>query len=390
MLFTSCGKEEPREVEVIMISADLVEDQIECRFEVLIDGLAKVSEVAGIYWGTGANPSKSGVKLSSYTASSGELKVIINNFDYSKTYYFQGYAIVDHVEHLSNVMYLPIGVGWKKLVSQPAQQCHNIAVAPNGTVHAVGSYGVHYYSADTGQTWNQITHTSSASMGYLKFISNDVAYMIAGSDFRKSMDGGMTWTTITNPHSSFDCVYFLDESTFFVSKNDSIFKTTNSGVSYNAAFAPNGGDYGSLFFLNSSTGFGLSTDGSVVKTVNGGASWTHQNPTSIYGYCNEIWFFDNLTGVVTTSDYVYRTTDGGVSWTNVADLNNQGLTMDFYDASHGAIGGNWGLLTQTQNAGLNWQVNYFPDENNHILSLDLLNETLGFAIDNAGQVIICQ
>ncbi|MBK9192052.1 MAG: hypothetical protein IPM77_11355 [Crocinitomicaceae bacterium] len=48
------------------------------------------------------------------------------------------------------------------------------------------------------------------------------------------------------------------------------------------------------------------------------------------------------------------------------------------------------MILETSNAGETWQTNYFPDNNYHIRSLDLLNENLGFAVDENGNVIIYQ
>ncbi|MBK9192053.1 MAG: hypothetical protein IPM77_11360 [Crocinitomicaceae bacterium] len=54
----------------------------------------------------------------------------------------------------------------------------------------------------------------------------------------------MNWTDITNPFGGIDGMYFMDETSFLISYNDSIFKTTNSGNIY---IAHAGGDTNHIF-----------------------------------------------------------------------------------------------------------------------------------------------
>jgi len=83
-----------------------------------------------------------------------------------------------------------------------------------------------------------------------------------------------------------------------------------------------------LFFLNADTGFAVSFPNSVFKTTNGGVSWTLQNNSSQTGVPvssqkDALLFVDDLVGYYTTSNAwggsFHKTIDGGISWTQLYD-----------------------------------------------------------------------
>jgi photosystem II stability/assembly factor-like uncharacterized protein len=159
-------------------------------------------------------------------------------------------------------------------------------------------------------------------------------------------DGGLSWYTVfpsagrTLEVGSVDG-FFLDGSTAWLSLSDyttetsSIFHTTDSGATWSETPLTFLG--GTLYFLDSNTGFMLSRLGAgagsewvaLYATTDAGQTWeqrfTHtpggEEPSlPAGGIKSGFAFLDPLTGWVTGTEpvndfvYLYRTTDGGVTW----------------------------------------------------------------------------
>ena len=139
--------------------------------------------------------------------------------------------------------------------------------------------------------------------------------------FWKTYDGGMTWIDITN----------------------------------SSMFKPGGPFYSSLgsFFVNENTGFAGGLN-SIYRTSNGGLSWDKMNtPTFIDSVSsnvyipNKIFFYGELYGWAACSllwdaGFVLKTTDGGQNWVACKPITGNLTNIHFADSLHGGTtGGDW-------------------------------------------------
>jgi photosystem II stability/assembly factor-like uncharacterized protein len=120
---------------------------------------------------------------------------------------------------------------------------------------------------------------------------------------------------------------------FVVGYNGDIYKTSDSGITWQKQNSGTTLHLHSVFFLNENIGFAggqvMNCDKGCVflKTTNGGATWTKIFFPD-YTYIRSIKFFDDLKGIAlistpwlpnSRSEFIARTSNGGLSW-EIIDL----------------------------------------------------------------------
>lgn len=247
------------------------------------------------------------------------------------------------------------------------------------------SYTIILKSTDGGETWNKLTpkiinflnmgmgsennavfvcfpnkvmstHNGGASFdtvsladSYLMdvfFVSANVAYL-AGNNIWKTTDGGITWTKLYqfSVPEGYKSLYFLNEQTGWVVREDGVYKTTDGGASWQrtptAAFFDFRGA-SCLAFPNQSSGF-FSDNEYIARTNNSGGSWdTVFHATHTY---HDVDFPAAATGYFTDNKIIYKTSDGGNTWGKDVVLGDGSIVeIHFTDPNHGWACGNNGTI----------------------------------------------
>ncbi len=144
-------------------------------------------------------------------------------------------------------------------------------------------------TSDGGVTWNLLNLSVKPAYDKLFYAGNIV--FVAGENQKifKSKDQGRTWETISTPIEASHYVrnlYFYNESIGYIDGVTSIYKTTDGGVKWTKVSFPFS-SFGTLHFYNENEGFNVEAVsayqgrdfpaflGSVCyETVDGGESWT--------------------------------------------------------------------------------------------------------------------
>ena len=153
-------------------------------------------------------------------------------------------------------------------------------------------------------------------------------------------------------------IFFLNQTTGYVSSVTGFDKTINGGANWTSLFA--GETFQDISIISNDTIWIVSGNpftGGVFRTTNGGANWEQQlnlgsnNPNHIYMYNGRIGFISNNSGT-----YLRKTTNSGQNWDIVF---NKGFSdMFFIDSLKG-----WSAFDSvrvTTNGGLNWQTQLLP------------------------------
>lgn len=137
-------------------------------------------------------------------------------------------------------------------------------------------------------------------------------------------------------------------------------KTTDAGISWiditdSSMFKPNGPFYSSLgyFFIDKNNGFAGGFN-SIFKTTDGGLSWNKMNTPIIIDTVssnsyipNKIFFINEIYGWAACSllwdnGFVLKTTDGGQNWITCKPITGNLTNIHFADSLHGGTtGGDW-------------------------------------------------
>lgn len=192
-------------------------------------------------------------------------------------------------------------------------------------------------SIDNGESWNVII--DAPELNY----TSDVwcvdgkgcfatKYFSSPASVLKTVDGFSTYTTqLLGECENFSSIYFIDKDTGYIGGwncINSIFKTVNSGLSWNAIGVsdPETDDILKVYFASPKIGYLIygHGEGGISKTIDYGNSWEPvYNPASL----NNMWSLFFLTEengyaignrfsseTSAYSGFILKTIDGGSSW----------------------------------------------------------------------------
>lgn len=198
----------------------------------------------------------------------------------------------------------------------------NTGIVVGGKVTFIGGY---YYpqrlivrTTNGGNNWQVIINVQDYLCYNVQFVNDSVGF-IASSGLLKTTNGGSNWFSI--PGTTMDHVYFLNENTGFASDGDSpiIYKSTDGGLYWTLIYYTGLHNFGGgVFFNNINTGYviGHST---IFKTTDSGISWLSLISED-YLFREAICFSDQDHGMVLSNNsfpdlnFIQSTSNGGSSW----------------------------------------------------------------------------
>ncbi len=221
---------------------------------------------------------------------------------------------------------------------------------------AVGSRNILYVQErDSSGNWSQ---TGSLSIR----IHGQTGYAVGmGGAVYKTTDNGLTWNAASSPNSfPIFAVWFMDANTgFFANALGKIYRTTNGATSWDTVPSGSTQAIKSFSFPDANTGYASGSGGTIVKTVNGGISWSLLSSGTAQGL-NSIYFLDASNGFAAgAGGTIIKTVNGGSSWTPLAkpidSLPELGLSsIVFTTSGNGYAAGNGGII-RTVDGGKTWK-----------------------------------
>ena len=289
----------------------------------------------------------------------------------------------------------PIGLG-------SIRQYYDAVITPNGTIHAVGTFGAMIRSTDQGTSFIAPPFVTEHHISDIKFVNNSTGYAVSGYDqgdilkttnsgntwvsqvstytlsiygisFRnaetgylagsltiyKTINGGTNWQTIytSTTNEIFTDVFFTNDNTgYVVGTYGRLMKTTNAGASWAATTISNPGTIlSSIYFTDLNTGYAVGDNNAAVKTTNAGLSWTAMSVAVPFENLNDVFFTDLNNGYITSNTHIYRTTTGGDSWFILPTPAGGYAGVQFRGSFGYAIGGGGNIIKSTD-AGASWIV----------------------------------
>jgi photosystem II stability/assembly factor-like uncharacterized protein len=299
-------------------------------------------------------------------------------------------------------------------------------------------------TASAQQGWVPLTSGTTVGLNTLCVLNKDTVYASSGSIDLRTRDGGQTWQILTGmPHSG--GLYFLDDTAGFLARLDTIYKTTDGGLSWTgAATGRTPLSTGATFvFIGQDSGWAFlgGREGFVFRTTDGGITWHEITVALGSGSINCMafadtrhgftmgnvhpWYFDpnfphaasfersNDGGATWTEGYTHlskdvygmaaatldtligvgqqiaRSTDGGDSWDTIAygaDGDNGFFAVSFPDPLHGTAVGTSGWIFHTTDGGLSWQRQTSPVLGN-LNAVAFIDSLTGYACGGDGAII---
>lgn len=297
-------------------------------------------------------------------------------------------------------------VGLDGLILKTTNAGNSWITQNSGTTNSL--LGVHFIDADTGfvvggsstflkttnggATWSSLP-AGSPLLNAVFFTSSNIGYVVgsngSSATIRKTIDGGLSWTTqITTPVTAFNSVYFCNDTTGYVVGNGGrIFKTTNGGNTWTQQVSGVTTSLFSVYFTDENHGY-AGDYGRILRTTDGGSTWTYLTifqSYEIYG----LYFTDSNTGyAVGRSGKILKTTNAGVNWTFL----NSGTSINlrsvyFTDLNTGYAVGESGIMLKTFDAGITWNsftpIPYFEKLNES----NFPSSCTGYAVGDFGKIL---
>ncbi|WP_435353708.1 WD40/YVTN/BNR-like repeat-containing protein [Emticicia sp. SJ17W-69] len=197
---------------------------------------------------------------------------------------------------------------------------------PNNGV-AVGANGVIVRTMNGGTTWQTVSSGVSNNLTDVFFLNAATGWAV-GSQYLvlKTIDGGATWNTVSidngaSTNDTYTDVQFTDINTGYLtgssSANNTSFvrKSVDGGINWTTSTSTSAGVYRKLSFIDNNTGWtgGRNANPSVTlpdvsKTVNGGTNWLSYSAIQTTAYANRgitsLQFIDNNRGWMLSSNII--------------------------------------------------------------------------------------
>lgn len=212
----------------------------------------------------------------------------------------------------------------------------------------------------------------SSTLLDVHFVNENVGVAV-GEDGKiiRSTDGGETWSVVMDQGEDYlTDVNFFDENTGLAISLNTMYRTTDAGLSWSPMSIMEVSNISDLEIINSTTCMITSAPSGLWKSENQGENWT-QVPNNLGDiFSSHIAFADLNTGYGfygNNTEYMYKTTDGGSNWEQLPIESGQDITVieeiHFLSPDHGFRAG-WyvGHLMYTNDGGINWESpNYLSD-----------------------------
>ncbi len=260
---------------------------------------------------------------------------------------------------------------------------------------------------DGGKTWKKQALNTRENISEIYFRNDDNGYLVAGTDFFTTRDGGRSWqkTVIFNQTEfrgttpEFLSIRFADKKLGFVIGSilktfgketrviDSfVMRTNDGGENWSRVIVPTKAELYHLDFVNNSRGWIVGAGGVILTTQDSGLNWQIQKSGTTKDLYN-VDFRDEREGyIVGEEGIILRTENGGSFWESVkTNFPNTFLRVDFADDKNGWIVGKEGTILRSSDKGKTW-VKQVSGTNDHIYGL-YMSKKYGLAVGANGLIL---
>lgn len=250
------------------------------------------------------------------------------------------------------------------------------------------SYSKIYLTKDGANTFTKIYDYQTNGYMFIadvKMVSTNTIY-IAGSTndlntppiFKKTTNGGLTWTTYTVPVTvCLDAIDVVNNDTIFgITSRNEVIKSTNGGISWSIykIVSTTSQLITSIKMINSQIGYAGSNNASLYKTINGGECWTKVSTATNYDHVSAV-------GISPKGEAVFYATSNQFS-----NYKPEVYATQFYRKLQVTIDSNWcaGNDIKTHNLSTGFtSYKWFLDNNQYSNSIDTT-----FRFNTVGQHIV--
>jgi photosystem II stability/assembly factor-like uncharacterized protein len=172
-------------------------------------------------------------------------------------------------------------------------------------------------SLSTG--WQNIKMPDKENFSDIYFVNSTIGYVLGTNALYKSIDGGSSWTRLSNRGYAGNIFVTADEKIFLVTP-DSVFRSTDHGITFTGTkFVHTAIRLFDIYFTDNNKGFLPAGPNELYTTVNGGDTWEKTTPISglnISGATLHLtpFFINDTTGWISNSKEVFKINGSIHNW----------------------------------------------------------------------------
>lgn len=288
-------------------------------------------------------------------------------------------------------MFNVVSAQWILQNSETTAILNSVFFTDIDTGFAVGSNGVILRTLNGGNNWTQQNTGVTEALHCVHFPSRDIGYVIGDSSVLKTINGGLTWQSLSTGYSSLKSVYFTSNDTGYIAGVNRVLKTIDGGSSWNTVVYDIAETFNSIYFPEKEKGTVVGqywhpkVHYIICNTENGGLDWACQGnyspETEYYGFAS-VQFPAVDVGYAIGS--ILFKSSNGVDWDLISD--ESGNSVFFITPDVGYIAGQSGKIKASADGGYIW-VNQFSGTAYDLNSVFFVNEDIGYIVGNNGTIM---
>jgi photosystem II stability/assembly factor-like uncharacterized protein len=251
--------------------------------------------------------------------------------------------------------------------------------------------GMILYTNDSGDSWYQQYYNASQRFEQIEVIDSETLWVTGIGGLFHTENDGITWsrTKIGDVNDFFYAIHFFNRTHGWTSSPASMYKTTDSGQSWEAVDSWTfDDDWGRMIhFVSPLDGWVIGFLG-MYHTEDGGATWEKEIDRGGWAMS----FVSSTEAWAVADDWLAHMTDG-VTWVEKPLPRTSLLPTRppyfsdilFLDENNGWIVGDETEVAYTANGGKDWFSQSFPNDN-RISAIDFINTTHGWAVGRDGYI----
>jgi photosystem II stability/assembly factor-like uncharacterized protein len=315
-----------------------------------------------------------------------------------------------NIKYLSVICYLLFAIcasssQWVQQVSGTSSNILDVEFINRYTGWTCNHNGEILKTTNGGTNWfQQNSNVQGKILWGIHPVNESIVYCVGWfQTIIKTTNGGNNWTVIRNGPTgigaSFYELYFINQNTGWLLRDNYILRTTNGCASFDSAYTV----YTYLmdiYFKDALTGV-LCGDGALImRSTNGGANWTNiimpigTEASDFYkiSFVGNTGWVVSRTGANWLGGYkVYRTLNFGINWDSLCripyPIGTENYCVYFSSESTGWCGGSYGHVYKTTNSGFNWIEENTQSNSSFVRSLWFYNDSIGWGVGGGGKII---
>lgn len=247
-----------------------------------------------------------------------------------------------------------------------------------------------YKTNDAGATWEQVfTGLNTLTILDIDVLSSEVFVVTGSGAMIRSEDGGDTWIEISVDNEVLQSSTWPSLQNGFTISGDAVYKSEDSGASWDSIFGLPDQYFHSIEFLSPSIGY-LQGSNNTFKTTDSGATWTQMNTEPLPFSSNDFHALDENNLYISYNNggtLGSKSIDGGQTWIDLETENFVGRSFGVYANTSGLwIGGEMARIGYSEDDGANF-IDQIPGNKSSLQKVDFIDDQFGFAVGSNGLVL---